>query len=46
MERLKLAFINYQEECEIGNLEVANEESEIAAANIHNLTKKHNGGAI
>ena len=24
MERLKLAFINYQEECEIGNLEVAN----------------------
>ena len=24
MERLKLIFINYQEECEIGNLEVAN----------------------
>ena len=26
MERLKLAFINYQEECEIGNLEVANKK--------------------
>jgi len=26
MDRLKLAFINYQEECEIGSLEVANKK--------------------
>lgn len=27
MDRLKLAFINYQEECEIGSLEVANRKN-------------------